>query len=67
MIVRVSVVLRTGLLVTVIDVSTNCAKVNISVKVKSVSLVRVGILGQLSRDLIGSLLVKLRCYWLRRL
>lgn len=39
MIVRLSVVLRIGLLVTVIDVSTNCAEVIISVKVKSVSLV----------------------------
>ena len=45
MIVRLSVVLRIGLLMTVIDVSTNCAEVIISVKVKSVSLVNsVGIL-----------------------
>ena len=45
MIVQVSVVLRIGLLVTVTDISTNCAEVNISVKVKSVSLVDgVGIL-----------------------
>ena len=45
MIVHLSVVLRIGLLVTVIDVSTNCAEVVISVKVKSVSLVNgVGIL-----------------------
>ena len=35
MIVRLSVVLRIGLLVTVIDVSTNCAEVIISVKVKT--------------------------------
>lgn len=39
MIVRVSVVLRIGLLVTVIDVSTNCAEVIINVKGKSVSIV----------------------------
>ena len=45
MIVRLSVVLRIGLLMTVIDVSTNCAEIIISVKVKSVSLVNsVGIL-----------------------
>ena len=45
MIVRLSVVLRIGLLMTVIDVSTNCAEVIISVKVKTVSLVNgVGIL-----------------------
>ena len=45
MVVRVSVVLRIGLLVTVIGVSTNCAEVIISVEVKSVSLVDgVGIL-----------------------
>ena len=45
MIVRLSVVLRIGLLMTVIDISTNCAEVIISVKVKSVSLVNgVGIL-----------------------
>lgn len=45
MIVRLSVVLRIGLLMTVSDVSTNCAEVIISVKVKSVSLVNgVGIL-----------------------
>ena len=45
MMVRVSLVLGIGLLVTVIDVSTNCVEVIISVKVKSVSLVNgVGIL-----------------------
>ena len=45
MIVRVSVVLRIGLLVTGTDVSTNCAEVIISVEVESVPLVDgVGIL-----------------------
>ena len=39
MIVRVSVALRIGLLVTVIDVSTNCAEVIINVEGKSVSIV----------------------------